>query len=128
MIELSFLISIILFTIYMKKKGFKPSKDYIGDESGLVDRANKVVYYNILNNFTTIVFPFFIVINTFARFLNKSIEIKGNIFTNLLISIISIIIFTLVISKTYTKYTVNKAKKRNNLRRYIGGMWLDTSI
>lgn len=126
MIELSFAISIMILALYIKFRKIEPTKGYyLGNEGGLVERAKKVTFFNALNTISTYVFPIMIALVSITGFSAK-LELTFSIWIVLcLISVIFLI--SIVIAKIYSIIATNIAKKKGKLKRYIGGMWLDTS-
>lgn len=128
MLELSIAISIIILAVYIKKKNLKPSKEYIGNESGLVNRAREVIYYNTLKNITALIFPLILALTYFTEFLNIIEKLYNDNYLRFALFTIIISIITILISKVFTKIAVKRAIKKDNLRKYIGGIWIDTSL
>ncbi len=121
MIELGFAISIIILAVYIKKKKLKPSYEYVGDETGLAERAKEVIYNGII----PFVFPFVIAFNYTTGYLDKFMR-HNNVWEFLVLTLI-LCLFALIISKIITRFAVKRATKKDYLKKYIGGIWIDTS-
>lgn len=138
MIEIIFTTVILVLTIYIKVGDLEPSKNYKGPESGFKNRAKKVVYYETLKMFVTFVFPLVILLNMISRvlkannkiygFLNKYTGFADYFMKNSVIATLLIVIITIIIAKIYTIYKVAKSTKKEELDKYIGEYWIDSSV